>query len=112
MDAIEVPGGAQVLLQPLLQLPGDRVGVTGQLFRPVLGQLGDCRLSGVPLPGAVLVEIGRLRGQSAQGVAEHRGGFSRHDAAQLDPGVVDAPVRRRGGRCGAEVHGARNAPRG
>ena len=108
VDAVEAPAVAQVLLQPLLQLPGGPVRVGGQLLGPVLGQLGDRRLRGVPLPRAVLVEVGRLRRQSAQGVAEHRGGFPRHDAAELDPGVVDAAVRRRGGWRRSEVDGARH----
>ena len=112
MDALEVAGGAQVLLQPLLQLHGHGVGVAGHLPGAVLGQLGDGGLRGVPLPRSVLVEVGGLRGQPAQGVAEDGRGLPGHDAAELDPAVVDSPVGRRGHRRRAEVHGPRHPARG
>ena len=111
VDAAEAPAVAEVRLQPILQLLCRRVRVAPQLLGAVLGEPGHRGLRGVPHPRAVLVEVGGRRGQPAQRIAEQRRRLPRHHAAELDPPVVDAAVGRRGGRGGAEVHGARHPPR-
>jgi hypothetical protein len=40
---------AQVRAQPLLDLGGDRVVIAPELLGPILGDLGDGRLRGVPV---------------------------------------------------------------
>ena len=111
VDAVEVPARAQVRLQPILQLLRDVVRLAPQLLGAILGEPGDRGLRRVPHPRAVLVEVGGRRREPAQRIAEDRRRLARHDAAELDPPVVDAAVGRGGGRRGAEVDGARHPPR-
>jgi len=110
MDAVKAARIAQVIAQAFLQFVGHLVGRARQLFRPVFGKFRHRRLGRIPEAGTVLVEIGGRTGESAQGVAEHGGRFTRHDTTELHAQVLDAPVR--GGRRGrrTQVDGARHAP--
>jgi len=88
---------------------GNFVGITLQLLREVLRQLGDRGLGGVPVTRAVLVEIGCNPGQSPQGVAEDRSRLSRHDAPELHAPVFKSPVSGLGERCRSHVDGTGHA---
>src|SRR5690606_27068570 len=66
----EIPHVPDVVPDAPFQLAGDLVRVTAQLLGAVPGQLAHRRLGGVPGARAVLVEVGRLRGEAAQRIAE------------------------------------------
>ncbi len=110
MDPREVPGLAEVGPQPLVEFAGHLVGIALELLGAVLRELGDRRLGGVPEARAVLVEVGRGGREPPEGVAEDRGRLARHHAAELDPPVLEAAVRRRRRGRGAEVDRARHPP--
>ncbi|OPZ48627.1 MAG: hypothetical protein BWY92_01541 [Firmicutes bacterium ADurb.BinA052] len=112
MHPAEVALLAQVFPKTPVQLSRDSVRIAPQLLGPVFSQLGHCGLSGIPVSGAVLVQVRCRGGQTAQGVSEHRGSLARHDAAQLDSPILYAPVGGSGRRSRPEVDRTSSAAAG
>ena len=112
MDAAKLAGRTQVGAQPLVDLLHDRVRVALELLGPILGELGDRRLGRVPVARAVLIEVGRRGAQAPQRIAEDGGRLARHDAAELDPAILDAAIGRGRRRGGAEIDRPRHPPAG
>ena len=110
MDAAEVAHVAQVGPEALVQLLHHLVGIALQLLGAVFRQLGDRGLRRVPVARAVLIEVGRRPGQTSQGIAEDRRRLARQHAAELDPPVLEAEMRRRRGGRRAQVDRPRHAP--
>src|SRR4030067_365187 len=81
MNAMEITSLAQVEAQPFIEFLRNRVWVALKLFGAILSQFRNCRLSRVPIPNPILVEIGCCRTQSPQRVTEDSRLLSRHHAA-------------------------------
>ena len=75
-------------------------------------QLRDGRLRVVPVARAVLVEVGRRRGEPPEGVPEDGRGLARQDAAEPDAAVLEPAVRGARRRRRAEVDRPRHPPAG
>ena len=58
----------------------------------LVGQLRDRGLDGVPVARTVLIEVGCRAGEPPQRIAEDGGRFAGHDAAELDPAVLQPPM--------------------
>ena len=110
MDPMEVAGTAQIGAQPGAERLRHLVGVALQQLGAVLGQLGDGRLGRVPVPRAVLIEVGRRAGQPPQRIAEHGGRLARHHAPELHTSVLQPLMSSLGGGRGTEIDGPRDAP--
>jgi len=59
---------------------------------PIIRQLGDRLLRGIPVARGVLIQIGRRLRQVRQGVAKHRRGFVGQNAAQLHTSIFLSTV--------------------
>lgn len=103
---------SHVLPHPPLDLASHLFGLPLELRRAALRDLRDRGLCGMPVPGPVLVEIGRLSREPPQRVAEDCGRFSWHHTAQPDPPVLDALLGRSRDRGRAQVDGARHSTAG
>src|SRR5271157_2315330 len=112
MDAAEVSAVAKVHTEPLFQLMVHLIRLPLQLLCSVFRQLRHGRLSGVPVMCPVLIKKRSLLSEASQGVAENRGGFSRHNAAQPHPPVLDAAMCSSCSRRRPEVDGPRDTPAG
>jgi len=73
VDAAEVAFALQILAHAEVELMDDLVGIAFELLGTVFCQLGDGRLSRIPVARAVLIEIGSGTGQPPQGVAKNGG---------------------------------------
>ena len=108
MDTLEVARAAQIGAKPGAELLRHLVGVALQQLGAVLGQLGDGRLGRVPVPRAILIEVGRRAGQPPQRIAEHGRRLARHHAPKLHTAVLEPLMRSLGRGCGAEIDGPRD----
>ena len=90
MDAGERAPVGEGDLEPALDLHLNPV--VGLLLRPVAGELVDRWLRRVPVAAGVLVQVGRLARELAEGVAKGRRRLAGLDRAQQDPSIVDAAV--------------------
>src|SRR5690606_21358627 len=88
----------EVLPEAAFYLARDRVRISPELFGPVLCHLRDGRLGRVPVARAVVVEVGSGGGEASERIAEGGGRLAGHDAAELDPPVLEPAVRRAGRR--------------
>jgi hypothetical protein len=71
MDSAELTGGTQIESQPAINLLHHRVRMPLQLLCAVIRELGDRRLCRVPVPIAVVIQIGGDPAQTSKGIAEH-----------------------------------------